>query len=577
MNKNNTVTIIIKSFLIAIVSLFALATIGAIILMTTVNPNKYKSLIITQMEQRTGRQVRIDGDIQWRFIPFFGIEAKKIVIEDPSIVAPQKNFLSIGSIAIAIKLMPLLHERVVISKLTITDMDFNLIKSNQLNNWGLTIADKLPTASEVRPSSPATPTKPQLKAVVPPNTVSAGYLNSSNISVELQQFILKNSSISYTDLTTNKSYKLSNIDFNIDTGSGGIISYKNDSLKLKNFDFRINKTLQGMGSIKFNNLSQHLNFSGSIKILPFSLNKLLKESGLPIVAFPNHKLLENVSFEAGINGDGNSLKIKDIKLYLDSIQITGNIAINSFTPCSVYDKLNINTFNLADIKTLNGFGLIMQNTNIEGDARSKSLADITDLTKVLLNQNIQTSDVKLLGFSVNSFIKSFNSAFSINLNNIKDIQSALQAQPINNIKKALEPFTSSRLKDSSQQSDLGTLQVRLALSHGILTTPIFLLSGPLETLNGSGYINFNHKDINYLINTHLNSHSKNMMIDQIIFPLQLQGPLSNIQTNLEWNSIIRQIIRYQEASTNKDLKSVIIHNAEQIKQGASDLFQHLFK
>lgn len=575
MKKNTPVTIIIKSFLIAIITLLVLAILGAIILMTTVNPNKYKPLIITQMQHRTGRQIRIDGDIKWRFIPFFGLEAKKIVIENPKTLVLQKQFLSIGSVALVIKLMPLLHKQVIISKLTVADIDLNLIKSGQLNNWGLTMPAQLPIAAG---TSPAPTPEQQQKALPSPNIPATGTLNNdSNINVELQQFVVKNASISYTDLVTNKSYKLNDIDFNVNTGSAGIIAYKNDSLRLKNFDFRINKTLQGIGSIKFNNLSQHLNFSGSIKILPFSLNKLLKEAGLPKLAFPNHKLLENVSFEAGISGDGNSLKLKDIKLYLDSIQITGNIAVNSFTPCSVYDKLNINTFNLADIKTLNGFGLIMQNTNIEGDARSNSLADITDLTKVVLNQNMQTTNVRLLGFSVNKFIKFFNSSFNIKLNNLKDVQNALQTLPINNIKKTLEQFTSSGPKDSSQQTDLGTLQVRLALNHGILTTPLFLLSGPLETLNGSGNIDFNRKDINYLINAHLKSPSKNMMIDQMIFPLQLRGPLSNIQTNLNWDSIMKQIIRYQETSANKDLKSVIIHNAEQIKQGASNLFQRLFK
>lgn len=51
-----------------LISIPFIAVIGAVlVLVLLVNPNEFKPLITEQVEAQTGRQLTIDGDIEWRF------------------------------------------------------------------------------------------------------------------------------------------------------------------------------------------------------------------------------------------------------------------------------------------------------------------------------------------------------------------------------------------------------------------------------------------------------------------------------------------------------------------------------
>lgn len=56
-----------------LISIPFIAVIGAVlVLVLLVNPNEFKPLITEQVEAQTGRQLTIDGDIEWRFFPSVG-------------------------------------------------------------------------------------------------------------------------------------------------------------------------------------------------------------------------------------------------------------------------------------------------------------------------------------------------------------------------------------------------------------------------------------------------------------------------------------------------------------------------
>ena len=48
---------------------FIAVIITFLVLVLLVNPNDFKPLIKEQVEAQTGRQLTINGDIEWRFFP----------------------------------------------------------------------------------------------------------------------------------------------------------------------------------------------------------------------------------------------------------------------------------------------------------------------------------------------------------------------------------------------------------------------------------------------------------------------------------------------------------------------------
>src|SRR3990167_2054503 len=67
--------------IIAIAIVLFIITI--IVLTTVVNPNDYKNRIDQYVYSQTGRHLIIQGNVGWSFIPWLGIDLKKVTITNP--------------------------------------------------------------------------------------------------------------------------------------------------------------------------------------------------------------------------------------------------------------------------------------------------------------------------------------------------------------------------------------------------------------------------------------------------------------------------------------------------------------
>lgn len=109
--------------------LAVLAVITAIIIMTSViNPNQYKSVMISEFKQFTGFEIAIPGDLSWSFFPNLGMEASEVTVSDPTVfTATLKNLV------LRAKFGALLHKQLDISKVSIGTLVLNQLQATNVH------------------------------------------------------------------------------------------------------------------------------------------------------------------------------------------------------------------------------------------------------------------------------------------------------------------------------------------------------------------------------------------------------------------------------------------------------------
>jgi AsmA protein len=120
----------------AIVGVFVLLVVSAAILLPIfIDPNDHKAEIIAQVKEHTGRDLRIDGDIELSVFPWIGVKLGKVELSN---AAGFENpvFASTDKVSIRVKLLPLLSKRLEMDTVTIHGLNLNLARDGGgRNNW----------------------------------------------------------------------------------------------------------------------------------------------------------------------------------------------------------------------------------------------------------------------------------------------------------------------------------------------------------------------------------------------------------------------------------------------------------
>ena len=90
-------------FLLVVVIVIA---VGIVALITFVNPNQFKPLIVEQVKKATGRDLVISGDLHWRFFPTLGMSLGETEFKNPQGFS-EPNLLSFSKADLSVSVMPL--------------------------------------------------------------------------------------------------------------------------------------------------------------------------------------------------------------------------------------------------------------------------------------------------------------------------------------------------------------------------------------------------------------------------------------------------------------------------------------
>ncbi len=155
-----------------------------------------KGVIATEFQRQTGRELTIEGDLDFTVFPWLAITVSDMSINNAEGFGDQ-DFASIGYARVGVGLMPLLSKKIVVDEITLDEMELALsVNERGANNWDDLAGEGSESTSESTQSDA-----------------------SSFSTQEVAGLNIRNARITYRDLESNLNYRLS--DFSMQTGALG--------------------------------------------------------------------------------------------------------------------------------------------------------------------------------------------------------------------------------------------------------------------------------------------------------------------------------------------------------------------
>lgn len=189
---------IIKYGVTGLVSFIFLLVIAVLALPQLIDPNLLKSQITKAVKDSTGRELTINGDIKWTFMPGFTLQVEQAQLSNPSHFADQMPFASIQKLELSVEIMPLLLSRkVIMHELVLDTANIHLTTlPNGQNNWRDLLASSANTTTTTTPTS----TKD---------------IQSDTLDFDIAEFHVANSHLIYNNQQRSERWEISK--FNIDS------------------------------------------------------------------------------------------------------------------------------------------------------------------------------------------------------------------------------------------------------------------------------------------------------------------------------------------------------------------------
>src|SRR6185503_9031392 len=191
----------IRVSIYVIAGLLVLLVGAAVIFAMTFDPNRYKGQIEALVKEKTGRTLKLAGNLEVAVWPSLGAKVNGVTLSER---AADQQFVSLESAHAAVALMPLLRGQAIVDKIRVSGLKANIVKEKDGRfNFSDLLEPKGKAAEKPEPKAPGKESKEKGGAV--------GF-DIAGISIERSQ-------VSYLDKASGQSLALS--DFNLSTGRIG--------------------------------------------------------------------------------------------------------------------------------------------------------------------------------------------------------------------------------------------------------------------------------------------------------------------------------------------------------------------
>jgi|GEM_PF-5774170 len=308
-----------------------------------IKSGEYKPYIEQQIEQLTGRQVKIGGEVNLSFYPWLGLVANDVSISSTRDFA-QADFAKIKHLRLKTRLLALLKHKAHADKVLFEGLRLNLLtdKSDR-SNWS--------TGQEQTTTTALAP----------------DWLKRLTFS----EFRIVDAKIKYQNKSSNSSMAVNNLNLSLGKSESGKYVLKNLTGGLKVKDLGINivskqaitidtrsetivaKFLRVSGVGFATDLTATVNkafskpvVNGSILKLQANLRKTLAANSIKLDT-ANKKAMQSLSGTLDCSVVGDKLNLDNIKLKLDKTNIQGSAFINTKNT-AVNFNLQADSINLDD-------------------------------------------------------------------------------------------------------------------------------------------------------------------------------------------------------------------------------------
>lgn len=384
---------LIKVVLIFLSSSLVLIMVATIAILLIVDLNTYKAEIEKIVKDKTGRALKIEGDLNLYIFPWLGVSTGKMLLSNVSGFA-KKPFAVIDKADIKVKLLPLFFQQIEVSTIVLNGLELHLEKNKQgFNNWDFSVA-KATKNSFVATKQAHYNKTIKAQMIQPRPAIKALPLDLAGIKIN--SLVIENSQVSWNDQQSGRHIVIK--DFNFSTDS--VIFNKPIAIKvaflLQNTDPAITSELT---------LSTRLTTDATLQNM--QLDNLKLDSVSRGESIPNGVLKAQLLATIAMDLQAQTLLISDLQLSMDAINLTGNISATQlktapyytgkirlapFSPKALMQQFAISTPAMTDEKVLQKFAMsfdlqgskdlvalenlniTLDNTHIKGDARIKHFA-----------------------------------------------------------------------------------------------------------------------------------------------------------------------------------------------------------
>lgn len=574
----------LKYVIIGVAVVVVLAVSAMMIVPKLVDANLFRSQIISAVNNATGRELTINGELKWKIFPGFKVEADQVALSNPAGFS-EKNMASIDQLKLSVEILPLLlSKKIVLNQLELSGTTIHLITlPNGHTNW-----QDLVSESDNKTDKAST------------NKTSSSEANAANdnINFNIDNLLLDNSTLIWDDQQQHNQVKLSELtisstSFSLDNTFPLSIKTKiqhppaaqvinldvttDVNLDLKKHIYTLSALTAG-GSIQENPTAQiqTINLTlDELKIDPVTKAVTLKK--MLFDGFGTHAKGELKAERSGahpvIQGKFNldqlllgKLKITNINLpikaqngvyTLDPVtsqlyggNLSGNVKLNlvDSTP-----KWQVN-YQMADLQTQSLFSEVFGYKRFTGTAQS--------------NGQLTTA-----GTDSDSILRSLTGALQFKLMNgsLEGIDLSYWWQ-VGNKLLSTDP-TLVELTDH-KRTEIANMSGDITFKNGVGTTNNFQLSNSVLFVKGSGQIDMVRQYVNMTLYV---SQNKNGQPTGTAIPLLMSGSFDNITVKPDEKTIAAMATKILsskvgQAATQAITKTIPGEIAQPLNSAVNKLF-----
>ena len=369
----------------AVVALFVVAAVAVSLLF---DPNDYKDEITAAVQDATGRQLTLDGDLELSVFPTIRIAVGGATLSN----APgfgDEPMARIGSATLSLALLPLLAKRIEISQARLEGLELNLARSRSgANNWQDLGGGSTPQAEAPADGGASTPANLDLgvgaieieNARIVWNDAATGSrweLTDFGMTAEdfglgerfplHMEFGLAGADVAVkvsTDMQatitlTDNSYRLDELAVTIDGSGAGWpggpsqakLNFDSLAANLADETLELNGlTLDFLGitmagSLSGQRLMSNLALTGAVDIREFVPREVLERFGVDVQT-ADAAVLTRASAKANLLYNSSQTGLRDMQLKLDDSTLTGRVALEGerLTYDLAVDDINVDRY-----------------------------------------------------------------------------------------------------------------------------------------------------------------------------------------------------------------------------------------
>jgi AsmA protein len=359
------------------------ALLGAVLLgvWLLVNPNAYKGKIAAAVQQSTGRELKLQGDIKLSVIPWVALELGPASLGNPAGFGDEP-FLSFTHASVRVRLLPLLRQRLEVARVEVDGLDLRLRKNAAgRGNW-----------------QGAEPEQPPAKPDADHTGAALGLESLANIRIENGRMAYEGITVEKVNLETGSLAADRHIPVNLTfdanrapTGAqlslnakfdlsqdaaqkslrfsaahvSGTLSRAGDGRPahwdLSAPEINVNVTEQTFaaqafdlsysgahvtGSVRATKISDDLSVTGSLNLAPLVLREIEPRLGFSLPKTRDPKALSQLSATTDFAYDSSALALTHLQLHLDDTQIQGNLTLLAGETRALQFNLAVDQINL---------------------------------------------------------------------------------------------------------------------------------------------------------------------------------------------------------------------------------------